>query len=30
MRGANGASLGRVETESGIPGLTFDAKGRPV
>ncbi|KAH6712524.1 hypothetical protein BKA61DRAFT_86285 [Leptodontidium sp. MPI-SDFR-AT-0119] len=26
----NGAPLGRKETESGVPGLTYDHAGRPV
>ncbi|PMD18346.1 hypothetical protein NA56DRAFT_251884 [Hyaloscypha hepaticicola] len=30
VSGANRAHLGRVETESGIPGLTYDQAGRPV
>ncbi|PMD55066.1 uncharacterized protein K444DRAFT_617508 [Hyaloscypha bicolor E] len=28
--GTIGAQLGRIETPSGIPGLTFDHAGRPV
>ncbi|KAN0095558.1 hypothetical protein V8E51_016269 [Hyaloscypha variabilis] len=27
---ANGAQMRRMETESGIPGLTYDHAGRPV
>jgi hypothetical protein len=29
-KGSNGAPLGRRETPSGIPGLTYDHAGRPV
>lgn len=30
MEKSNGAPLGRRETPSGIPGLTYDQAGRPV